>query len=75
MVKFTRTADVVARVRGGDPGYGETSRMLAEAALTLASGERPDVSGVVTPAVGLGLPYRRRLEDAGIRFEVVEVGS
>lgn len=49
--------------------------MLAEAALTLASGERPDVTGVVTPAVGLGLPYRRRLEDAGIRFEVVEVGS
>lgn len=65
---------IVARVRGGDPGYGETSRMLAEAALTLASDERPDVSGVVTPAVGLGLPYQRRLEAAGMRFEVVEVG-
>jgi hypothetical protein len=65
---------IVARVRGGDPGYGETSRMLAEAALTLASDERPDVVGVVTPAVGLGLPYQRRLEASGMRFEVVEVG-
>jgi short subunit dehydrogenase-like uncharacterized protein len=62
----------IVRVRGGDPGYGETSRMLAEAALTLASDERPAVSGVVTPAVGLGLPYRRRLQASGIRFELVE---
>jgi short subunit dehydrogenase-like uncharacterized protein len=62
---------VVARVRGGDPGYGETSRMLAEAALTLASDERPDVQGVVTPAIGLGAPYQRRLEASGIRFEVM----
>jgi short subunit dehydrogenase-like uncharacterized protein len=62
---------VVARVRGGDPGYGETSRMLAEAALTLASDERPDVQGVVTPAVGLGAPYQRRLEASGMRFEVM----
>jgi short subunit dehydrogenase-like uncharacterized protein len=62
---------VVARVRGGDPGYGETSRMLAEAALTLASEERPDVQGVVTPAIGLGVPYRRRLEASGMRFEIV----
>lgn len=65
-------AHVIARVRGGDPGYGETSRMLAEAALTLASDERPDVSGVVTPAVGLGQPYRRRLEASGIEFTIVE---
>jgi short subunit dehydrogenase-like uncharacterized protein len=64
---------IIARVRGGDPGYGETSRMLAEAALTLASDERPDVVGVVTPAVGLGLPYQRRLEASGMRFELVEL--
>jgi len=64
---------IIARVRGGDPGYGETSRMLAEAALTLAGEERPDVTGVVTPAIGLGLPYRRRLETSGMRFEVVEL--
>lgn len=66
---------VVARVRGRDPGYGETSRMLAEAALTLVGDERPDVTGVVTPAIGLGVPYRRRLEAAGIRFELVEQRS
>ncbi len=65
--------NIVARVSGGDPGYGETSRMLAEAALTLASDERPDVVGVVTPAEGLGVPYRRRLEASGMRFEVVEL--
>jgi short subunit dehydrogenase-like uncharacterized protein len=64
---------IVARVSGGDPGYGETSKMLAEAALTLASDERPDVTGVVTPAVGLGVPFRRRLEAAGMRFELVEL--
>jgi short subunit dehydrogenase-like uncharacterized protein len=65
-----RTA--VVRVSGGDPGYGETSRMLAHAALTLAGDERPDARGVVTPAVGLGVPYRRRLEQAGISFELLE---
>ena len=65
-------AHVIVRVRGGDPGYGETSRMLAEAALTLASDERPDVTGVVTPAIGLGAAYQRRLEASGMRFELVE---
>jgi saccharopine dehydrogenase (NAD+, L-glutamate forming) len=69
----SRVGQVIVRVQGGDPGYGETSRMLAEAALTLAGDERPGVTGVVTPAVGLGLPYRRRLEAAGMRFEVMEV--
>jgi short subunit dehydrogenase-like uncharacterized protein len=65
-------AGVIARVQGGDPGYGETARMLAEAALTLASDERPDAVGVVTPAIGLGVPYRRRLEASGMRFELLE---
>jgi short subunit dehydrogenase-like uncharacterized protein len=54
-----------------DPGYGETAKMLSEAALTLASaGERP--SGVTTPALGLGMPYVDRLRAAGMTWSVAE---
>jgi short subunit dehydrogenase-like uncharacterized protein len=62
---------VVTRVAGGDPGYGETSRMLGEAALSLAFDEGPDAHGVRTPAVALGQPYHDRVVDQGLRFEVV----
>jgi short subunit dehydrogenase-like uncharacterized protein len=64
--------EVVTRVSGGDPGYDETAKMLAEAALSLAQDPRGETAGVCTPAVALGEPYRRRLEDRGIRFEVLE---
>ena len=30
---------LIAEVRGGDPGYGETAKMLAESALALAFDE------------------------------------
>jgi short subunit dehydrogenase-like uncharacterized protein len=63
---------VVTRVAGGDPGYGETSRMLGEAGLTLVEGDGPDVAGVLTPAVALGQSYQDRLEALGITFEVLE---
>jgi short subunit dehydrogenase-like uncharacterized protein len=63
---------VATRVSGGDPGYDETARMLGEAALTLVAGEGPEVAGVLTPAVGLGLPYLDRLTAAGLRFEVLD---
>jgi short subunit dehydrogenase-like uncharacterized protein len=63
---------VTTRVAGGDPGYGETSRMLGEAGLVLTEGEGPDVAGVLTPAVALGQPYQDRLEALGITFEVLE---
>ena len=33
---------VVTEVSGGDPGYGETAKMLAESALCLAHDELPD---------------------------------
>ena len=62
---------VVAEVSGGDPGYGETSKMLAESALCLAHDELPDRSGQLTPAVAMGRPLIDRLQRAGIRFEVV----
>ncbi len=66
--------EVVTRVSGGDPGYGETSKMLAESALCLAldRDHLPDVAGVLTPAVAMGAQLQARLERAGMRFEVLE---
>jgi short subunit dehydrogenase-like uncharacterized protein len=62
---------VVAQVTGGDPGYGETSKMLAESALCLAHDELPERAGQLTPAVAMGDALITRLQSAGIRFEVV----
>jgi short subunit dehydrogenase-like uncharacterized protein len=61
---------VVVDVTGGDPGYGETSKMLAESALCLAHDQLPERSGQVTPAVAMGQPLIDRLSRAGIGFEV-----
>lgn len=60
-------------VAGGDPGYGETSKMLAEAALTLLDDRHqlPPGVGVQTPVVTLGQPYLNRLRAAGLHFDVL----
>lgn len=63
---------VVTEVRGGDPGYGETSKMLAESALCLALDELPERSGQLTPAVAMGDALIERLKRAGIEFVLVE---
>ena len=63
---------MVAEVTGGDPGYGETSKMLSQAALCLAHDELPDRAGQLTPAVAMGRPLIDRLQRAGIGFDVVE---
>ena len=62
---------VVSDVRGGDPGYTETAKMLAESALSLAFDDLPAVSGQVTPAVAMGQALIDRLHRAGITFETV----
>jgi short subunit dehydrogenase-like uncharacterized protein len=62
---------VVAEVRGGDPGYGETSKMLAESALCLAHDDLPERAGLLTPAVAMGEALITRLQSRGITFEVV----
>jgi short subunit dehydrogenase-like uncharacterized protein len=62
---------VVAEVSGGDPGYGETSKMLAEAALCLAHDDLPATAGQVTPAVAMGQALIDRLVAAGITFRTV----
>jgi short subunit dehydrogenase-like uncharacterized protein len=63
---------VVCEVRGGDPGYRETSRMLADATLCLALDDLPETAGQVTTAQALGPALRERLIASGIAFEVVE---
>jgi short subunit dehydrogenase-like uncharacterized protein len=63
---------VRTQVSGGDPGYGETAKMLAESALCLAFDELPERSGQLTPAVAMGDALRRRLLAAGIKFEVLD---
>ncbi|MEO5709741.1 MAG: saccharopine dehydrogenase NADP-binding domain-containing protein [Nocardioidaceae bacterium] len=58
-------------VRGGDPGYTETAKMLAEAALCLAFDDNPETSGQVTTAVAMGQNLLDRLVKAGLSFTVV----
>jgi short subunit dehydrogenase-like uncharacterized protein len=76
-VRFCGESDgrrVVTEVTGGDPGYGETSKMLAEAALCLAQDDLPERAGQLTPAVAMGQPLIDRLVRAGIGFRTVEPG-
>ena len=63
---------VATQVSGGDPGYGETSKMLSEAALCLAQDELPETAGQVTTAAAMGDALIERLERAGIAFEVLK---
>jgi len=63
---------VHTRVSGGDPGYGETAKMLAESALCLALDDNPPTAGQVTTAQAMGDNLLARLQLAGIRFEVVD---
>ena len=65
---------LICEVRGGDPGYGETAKMLAESALALVFDDNlPQIGGGQwTPALALGQPLIDRLVRAGIEFKVVE---
>ncbi len=62
-----------SRIKGDrDPGYGSTSKMLAESAVCLAMDELSSDGGVLTPAVAMGEPLLRRLqENAGLSFEIL----
>ncbi|MBO0843863.1 MAG: saccharopine dehydrogenase NADP-binding domain-containing protein [Nocardioides sp.] len=60
---------VHTRVSGGDPGYDETAKMLAESALCLAFDDNPATSGQVTTAQAMGEALTARLVAAGLKFE------
>jgi short subunit dehydrogenase-like uncharacterized protein len=63
---------VHTRVSGGDPGYTETAKMLAESALSLAFDDNPPTAGCVTTAQAMGEHLMARLQKAGIRFELLD---
>ncbi len=78
-VTFVGTAAgrrIVGEASGGDPGYGETSKMVSESALCLAlDGEQlPQQFGVITPATAMGDRLLERLRAAGMRFEILSEG-
>ncbi|MBD3868267.1 MAG: saccharopine dehydrogenase NADP-binding domain-containing protein [Acidobacteria bacterium] len=63
-----------ARVTGDmDPGYGSTSKMLAESAVCLALDQLTVGGGFHTPASAMGNILIERLQkNAGVTFEVIE---
>ena len=62
-----------SRITGDrDPGYGSTSKMLAESGVCLARDELPTGGGVLTPAVAMGNALLGRLQEkAGLSFEIL----
>jgi len=63
-----------ARITGDqDPGYGSTSKMLAESAICLAQDGLTTDGGVWTPATAMGSALLARLrENAGLTFDVLD---
>ena len=64
---------VTVTIRGEqDPGYGETAKMIAEAALALAGdpAKLPPRTGVLTPASGIGDVLVERLRAQKMSFDV-----
>lgn len=63
---------VWTEVSGGDPGYGETAKMLAESALCLAFDKNlPENFGIVTPGAAMGTALIDRLQASGIQFRTL----
>ena len=61
------------RVKGDrDPGYGSTSKMLAESAVCLAQDPEKVGGGIWTPASAMGQPLLARMPRAGVAFSIEE---
>ena len=71
-ISLNNNRTAFAKVIGdSDPGYGSTSKMLAESALCLAFDNLSDNYGVITPSSGMGDKLLNRLkENAGLSFEL-----
>ena len=73
----TDGGEIRTRVTGDrDPGYGSTSKIIAEAALCLINDCTDTPGGIWTPAAALGETLIPRLVDrAGMTFEVLDTGA
>ena len=63
---------MLASVKGDrDPGYGSTSKMIAESALALIEDATATPGGVWTTAPALGIGFVQRLQrNAGLTFAI-----
>ncbi len=63
-----------SRIKGDrDPGYGSTSKMLAEAGVCLAKDPLESPGGVLTPAAAMGGALLARLQaNAGLSFDILD---
>ncbi len=71
-VATTPAGRIVTEVAGGDPGYDETAKMLAESAMCLLGDDLPVTSGQLTTAQAMGTALTSRLQAAGLAFRVVD---
>jgi short subunit dehydrogenase-like uncharacterized protein len=67
-------AVIKSRITGDrDPGYGSTSKMLAESGVCLAIDNLDSGGGVLTPAAAMGDALLARLQNnAGLSFEILD---
>ena len=58
-------------IKGGDPGYGETSKFISEMALCILTQDNQLLKnkGILTPVECSGDLLVNRLENAGIRID------
>ena len=63
---------IVTEVSGGDPGYDETAKMLAESALCMVGDDLPEVAGQLTTAQAMGNALIDRLQAPGLTFRIVD---
>ena len=74
--KMANGEQIRAKVTGDkDPGYGSTSKMLAESAVCLAldKDKLPNTFGSLTPTIAMGDVLLERLrENAGLSFQILE---
>ena len=69
---YTNKKTYLGKVIGDmDPGYGSTSKMLAESAICLALDKSSEIYGILTPSVALGDALLKRLKNnAGLKFSI-----